>query len=333
MRAMILQRQRQPMTLRDVEVPQPGPGEVQLRVMACGVCRTDLHVVDGDLHEPRLPLIPGHQIVGRVTALGPGAARWRIGQRIGVPWLGGSCGHCGFCRTHHENLCDNAVYTGYQRNGGFAEFTVAREDFCFPIPDGFGDEQAAPLLCAGLIGFRAYRMAVEVGSIGDRPALGLYGFGAAAHILIQVARADGRRVCAFTRAGDAQAQQFALSLGAEWAGDGARQPPFALDAAIIFAPAGELVPQALRAVRKGGRVVCAGIHMSEIPAFDYDLLWGERSICSVANLTRYDGEAFLPLAAALPIRTEVHVYPLAAANQALDDLRAGRFTGAAVVVP
>ena len=333
MRAMILAQQREPMVLRDSAVPKPGPGEVQLRVLACGVCRTDLHVVDGDLHNPKLPLIPGHQIVGRVTELGLGASRWRVGQRIGVPWLGGSCGHCGFCRTQHENLCDNATYTGYQHDGGFAEFAVAREDFCFPIPEGFSDVQAAPLLCAGLIGYRAYRMAVEVGAIEEKFALGLYGFGAAAHILIQLARHEGKRVCAFTRADDEAARRFALSLGAEWAGDSDLLPPMPLDAAIIFAPAGELVPAALRAVRKGGRVVCAGIHMSEIPAFSYDLLWGERSLCSVANLTRRDGEEFLPLAAALPIVIEVHTYPLEQANQALDDLRAGHFTGAAVVVP
>jgi len=330
---MILERQRQPLVMRDVALPRPGAGEVQLQVLACGICRTDLHVVDGELSEPKLPLIPGHQIIGRVTALGENVTRWRVGERIGVPWLGGSCGHCGFCRGHRENLCDWARYTGYQRNGGFAEYTLAAADYCFPIPEMFGDEQAAPLLCAGLIGYRAYRMAAEAGALDEVPILGLYGFGAAAHILIQVARHEGRRVFAFTRAGDEAAQRFALSLGAEWAGDSGQAPPALLDAAIIFAPAGELVPQALRTVRKGGRVVCAGIHMSEIPAFSYDLLWGERSLCSVANLTRHDGEAFLPLAAALPIATKVHIYPLAQVNQALDDLRAGRFTGAAVVVP
>lgn len=333
MRAMVLEQQRQPLVARECAIPLPGAGEVQLRVLACGICRTDLHVVDGDLHEPRLPLIPGHQIVGRVSALGAGVERWQIGQRIGVPWLGASCGHCAFCLSRRENLCDHARYTGYQRDGGFAEYAVANADYCFPIPDNFSDVQAAPLLCAGLIGHRAYRMAREVGAIADEPVLGLYGFGAAAHILVQVARYEGCRVFAFTRAGDSAAQRFALSLGAEWAGDAGAAPPAQLDSAIIFAPVGELVPAALRELRKGGRVVCAGIHMSDIPAFAYDLLWGERSLCSVANLTRHDGEAFLPLAAALPIVTEVHPYPLLEANRALDDLRAGRFTGAAVVVP
>lgn len=333
MRAMVLQQQRQPLVLCERPVPQPRSGEVQLQVLACGVCRTDLHVVDGDLRQPVLPLVPGHQIVGRVTALGEGVTRWRIGERVGVPWLGGSCGHCAYCRSQRENLCDAALYTGYQRDGGFAEYAVAEADYCFPIPDGFGDEQAAPLLCAGLIGYRAYRMAREGGIAPAGAVLGLYGFGAAAHILVQVARSDGLRVFAFTRPGDDAAQQFALQLGAEWAGDASQAPPQLLDAAIIFAPAGELVPAALGVLRKGGRVVCAGIHMSDIPSFAYDLLWGERSVCSVANLTRRDGEDFLPLAAALPIVTEVHTYPLAEANRALEDLRAGRFTGAAVVVP
>lgn len=327
MRAMVLAQPQQPLQLCDVEKPEPGPGQVQLRVLACGVCRTDLHVVDGELTQPKLPLIPGHQIVGEISALGAGVARWRVGQRVGVPWLGGSCGGCRFCSSGRENLCDHAKYTGYQLDGGFAEYAVAAADYCFPIPDGYSAQQAAPLLCAGLIGYRAYCMA------GDGSVLGLYGFGAAAHILIQIACSEGRRVFAFTREGDAAAQQFARELGASWAGDAGLDPPELLDAAIIFAPAGELVPEALRVVNKGGRVICAGIHMSEIPAFSYDLLWGERSICSVANLTRRDGEEFLPLAAALPVKTEVHVYPLAEANRALDDLRHGRFTGAAVVVP
>jgi propanol-preferring alcohol dehydrogenase len=324
---MVFDRAGQPLRLCDVTKPEPAAGQIQLRVLACGVCRTDLHVVDGELGQPKLPLIPGHQIVGEITALGAGVTRWRVGQRVGVPWLGGSCGCCRFCVGGRENLCDHARYTGYQLDGGFAEFAVAAADYCFPIPAGFSAEQAAPLLCAGLIGYRAYRMA------GDAAVLGLYGFGAAAHILIQVARSEGRKVFAFTRDGDVAAQQFALQLGASWAGASGDAPPELLDAAIIFAPAGELVPAALAALNKGGRVVCAGIHMSEIPTFSYDLLWGERSICSVANLTRRDGEEFLPLAAKLPIKTEVHVYALADANRALDDLRNGRFTGAAVVVP
>ena len=332
MRAMVLEQPRRPLVARRLPVPQPGAGEVQIAVAACGVCRTDLHVVDGELREPNLPLVPGHQIVGRVSAVGADVSRWRVGQRIGVPWLGGSCGCCNFCRSRRENLCDAASYTGYQRDGGFAEYAVARADYCFPIPDGFSDVQAAPLLCAGLIGYRAYRMAGLEHADADA-VLGLYGFGAAAHILLQVARSEGRRVFAFTRAGDVAAQQFARALGAEWAGAAEETPPAALDAAIIFAPVGELVPIALGHVRKGGRVVCGGIHMSDIPAFAYELLWGERSICSVANLTRRDGEDFLPLAAALPIVTEVHRYTLEQANCALEDLRAGRFTGAAVVVP
>ncbi|MFV8819400.1 zinc-dependent alcohol dehydrogenase family protein [Haliea sp. E17] len=327
MRAMVFDAVGQPLALRDVPVPQPGPGQLQLRVTVCGICRTDLHVVDGDLTEPTLPVIPGHQIVGEVTALGAGVEGFAPGQRLGVPWLGGSCGHCWYCDRGRENLCDEARYTGYQINGGFAEYTVADARYCFPIPPGFDDRQAAPLLCAGLIGYRAYRRVADCGSIA------LYGFGAAAHILIQVARHHGQRVYAFTREGDFEAQQFALSLGAVWAGDSAAPAPEPLEGAIIFAPAGELVPRALRAVRRGGRVVCAGIHMSDIPSFPYDILWGEREVVSIANLTRRDGEEFLPLAAAIPIETTVHAYPLEQANAALDDLRAGRFTGAAVLVP
>ena len=325
MQAMVLEQPNRALVMTDLEIPEPAAQQLQIKVSACGVCRTDLHVVDGELDSPSLPLVPGHQVVGRVTALGSGVSRFSIGDRVGVPWLGGSCGHCFFCVGGKENLCDEAVYTGYQVNGGFAEYTVADARYCFPLPDGYDDLQAAPLLCAGLIGYRAYRMA------GEARDIGFYGFGAAAHILIQLARFHGQRVHAFTRPGDSEAQAFALELGAAWAGDSTRQCPQPLDAAIIFAPAGELVPAALRAVRKGGRVVCAGIHMSDIPSFPYADLWGERSIASVANLTRADAEEFLPLAAQIPVATEVNVYPLEATNSALDDLRSGRFTGAAVI--
>ncbi len=327
MRAMVMERQRTPLVMRQVPVPSPGAGELLLQVSSCGICRTDLHVVDGDLTEPLLPLIPGHQIVGRVAQLGPGVQGFTAGQRVGVPWLGGSCGHCWYCRHEKENLCDSARYTGYQINGGFAEYTVARADYCFTLPEGYDDTQAAPLLCAGLIGYRAYRLVEHCQTIG------LYGFGAAAHILIQVATHRDQQVYALTREGDHEAQAFARQLGASWAGDSLQRPPVDLDGAIIFAPAGELVPQALRSVRKGGRVVCAGIHMSDIPSFPYEILWGERELCSVANLTRRDGEEFLPLAAAIPVRTTVHRYPLERANEALEDLRCGRFSGAAVLVP
>lgn len=324
---MVLDRQQAPLQLRELPRPSPGQGQLLLEVTACGICRTDLHVVDGDLKEPALPLIPGHQIVGIVRETGPGCDGFSLGQRVGVPWLGGSCGHCWYCRHDRENLCDEARYTGYQINGGFAEYTVADSRYCFPLPECYGDLQAAPLLCAGLIGYRAYRL------LEGAERIGLYGFGAAAHILIQVARHQGQEVYAYTREGDLEAQAFARTLGAAWAGDSGQQAPGELDGAIIFAPAGELVPTALRAVRKGGRVVCAGIHMSEIPAFPYDILWGEREICSVANLTRRDGEEFLPLAAQIPVHTTVHSYPLDQANEALDDLRNGRFSGAAVLVP
>jgi propanol-preferring alcohol dehydrogenase len=327
MRAMVLTSLKHPLTLQRVAVPSPGPREVLIKVDACGICRTDLHVVDGELTEPSLPLIPGHQIVGQVISVGEGAESAWLGRHVGVPWLGGSCGSCEFCLSLQENLCDRAIYTGYQRDGGFAEFTVADSRYCFPLPEAFEDHQAAPLLCAGLIGYRAYRKAGEAGRIG------LYGFGAAAHILIQVAKSQKKTVYAFTRPGDEQAQQFALSLGADWVGDSLQSPPESLDAAIIFAPDGTLVPAALKAVRKGGRVICAGIHMSDIPGFPYRDLWGERCICSVANLTRRDGEEFLPLAAAIPVKTEVHSYPLDRVNDALDDLRHGRFSGAAVVIP
>jgi propanol-preferring alcohol dehydrogenase len=327
MRAMVLQRQNEPLVLQELPVPSPSPEQVLLRVTACGVCRTDLHVVDGDLLEPKLPLVPGHQIVGEIEAVGAAVTGFYPGQRVGVPWLGGSCGHCDYCSRDQENLCDLACYTGYQIDGGFAEYTVADAAYCFPLPDSYSDLQAAPLLCAGLIGYRAYRLVEHCHRIG------LYGFGAAAHILIQVARYRNQEIYAFTRDEDTEAQSFARELGAIWAGGSSESAPVALDGAIIFAPAGELVPQALRAVRKGGRVVCAGIHMSDIPSFPYDILWGEREICSVANLTRRDGEEFLPLAAQIPVQTTVHPYPLEQANQALDDLRDGLFNGAAVLLP
>lgn len=324
---MLLTAPGQPLELQDLPKPRAAAGQLLLKVTACGICRTDLHVVDGELTHPKLPLVPGHQIVGRVEALGPGVTGFAPGQRVGVPWLGGSCGSCWYCRHEKENLCDAARYTGYQINGGFAEYTVADAAYCFELPERYDDLQAAPLLCAGLIGYRAYRLVEAAATIG------LYGFGAAAHILAQVARHRGQRLYAFTRPGDTTAQAFARELGAVWAGDSHQAAPEPLDGAIIFAPEGELVPLALAAVRKGGRVVCAGIHMSEIPAFSYDLLWGEREICSVANLTRRDGLEFLPLAAAIPVTTTVHRYPLERANEALDDLRHGRFNGAAVLVP
>ncbi len=327
MRAMVLHQAGCALQLESLAKPEPGPGQLLLKVSACGVCRTDLHVVDGELAAPKADLIPGHQIVGHVQALGDGVEGFAPGQRVGVPWLGGSCGGCDYCRAGRENLCDQARYTGYQIDGGFAEYCVADARYCFTLPEAYPDEQAAPLLCAGLIGYRAYRMA------GEGLRLGLYGFGAAAHILIQLARHQGREVYAFTREGDSAAQDFAHSLGATWAGASTQPAPVALDAAIIFAPDGGLVPVALQAVRRGGTVVCAGIHMSPIPSFDYSLLWGERTLCSVANLTRADGEEFLPLAAAVPVRTEVSVYPLEQTNQALDDLRAGRVVGAVVIRP
>ncbi len=327
MRAMILDRPGESLRLAEIPDPAPGPGELLVRVAACGVCRTDLHVVDGELTDPVLPLVPGHQIVGRVAALGEGVDGFAPGDRVGVPWLGGNCGACRFCEGGRENLCDDAVYTGYRRHGGFAELCAADARFAFPIPDDYPDLQAAPLLCAGLIGWRAYRMC------GDARRIGLYGFGAAAHIIAQVVVWEGREVFAFTRADDERNRDFALSLGAAWAGPSDAPGPEPLDAAIIFAPAGELVPAALRAVDKGGTVVCAGIHMSEIPAFPYEILWMERTLRSVANLTRRDGAAFLALAPQVPVRTEVTPYPLAEANAALDDLRAGRFEGAAVITP
>jgi propanol-preferring alcohol dehydrogenase len=321
---MLLDGPGSALRLGDLPDPEPGPGEVLLEVAACGVCRTDLHILDGELDRPKLPLVLGHQIVGRVVA---GGERFRAGERVGVPWLGWTDGDCRYCRSGRENLCDHARFTGYDRDGGYAELTVADERFCFPLPDGYPDLQAAPLLCAGLIGYRALRLA------GDGERLGIYGFGAAAHIVCQVARHEGRRVFAFTRADDTASQAFALELGAEWAGDALGPPPEELDAALIFAPAGELVPAALRATAKGGVVVCGGIHMSDIPSFPYELLWGERVLRSVANLTRGDGERFLELAPQVPVRTEVETHPLESAGEALERVRSGALRGAAVVVP
>jgi propanol-preferring alcohol dehydrogenase len=325
MRAMVLPASPGSLEERDLPVPEPGSGQVQLDVHACGVCRTDLHIVDGELSEPKLPLVPGHQIVGRVAAVGEGVAWPAAGERVGVPWLGWTCGECRYCRSGRENLCLRARFTGYDLDGGYAERAVADARFCFPIPDGYPDLQAAPLLCAGLIGYRALRLS------GDPERLGLYGFGAAAHVIAQVAVWEGRRVLAFTRDGDEPGQAFARELGAEWAGGVADEPPDELDAAIIFAPAGELVPLALAAVAKGGTVVCAGIHMSDIPSFTYDLLWGERTLRSVANLTRRDGAEFLELAPRVPVRTHVESFPFDEANEALGRLRSGEIRGAAVL--
>jgi len=325
MRAMVLDRPGVPLAMRERETPAPGRGELLIEIAACGVCRTDLHVVDGELPRPKLPIVPGHEIVGRVAAVGEGVTGFALGERVGVPWLGWTCGVCPYCRADRENLCDAPLFTGYTRDGGYATHAIADERYCFPLPEGLGDTEAAPLLCAGLIGWRSYRMA------GDGPALGLYGFGAAAHILAQVATWQGRRVYAFTRAGDTAAQNFARSLGACWAGSAEEAPPERLDAAIIFAPVGALVPAALRVVKKGGRVVCGGIHMSDIPSFPYAILWEERQIVSVANLTRADAREFLALAPRIGLRVEVTPYLLAEANTALDDLRAGRLQGAAVL--
>lgn len=327
MRAMILRRSGMP--LEPVILPErvPGPGEIRIRVTACGVCRTDLHVVDGELGSAALPVIPGHEIVGRVDAVGDGVAHLTPGQRVGIPWLGYTCGTCPYCSMGRENLCDRPLFTGYTRDGGFATAAIADARYAFDLGEEGEDTSLAPLLCAGLIGWRSLVMA------GDSKLLGLYGFGAAAHIIAQVAVAQGRRVFAFTKPGDEKGQAFARSLGAEWAGSSQEVPPVQLDAAILYAPNGRLVPLALQAVRKGGRVVCAGIHMSDIPAFRYDLLWGERELLSVANLTRQDGHNFLTQAAALKIKTHTTIYPLASANQALADLRAGAFEGAAVLVP
>lgn len=327
MKAMVLNKPQTSLILTDCERPEPAAHELLLKVEACGVCRTDLHIVDGELSEPKLPLILGHQIVGVVEKVGDKVSNFAVGDRVGVPWLAETCGRCEFCTSGRENLCPNAIFTGYTRDGGFAQYTTANEQFCFTIPDGYPNVQAAPLLCAGLIGYRAYRFA------GDAAALGLYGFGSAAHILCQIAVHQGREVYAFTRPNDSETQTFARSLGATWAGGSDERPPVDLDAAVIFAPVGKLVPEALKAVKRGGQVICAGIHMSDIPSFSYDILWGERTIQSVANLTRRDGEESLALAPQVPVKTEITTYPLAQTNEALNDLRHGRFDGAAVILP
>jgi alcohol dehydrogenase, propanol-preferring len=326
MRAMVLHAQRQPLEPAELAMPKPGRGHLLLKVRACAVCRTDLHVIDGELPKPKLPLVLGHEIVAVVAHAGPGAERFAVGERVGVPWLGWTCGACEYCRSGRENLCEQARFTGYTLDGGYAEYTLADERFCFRLPDSYSDAEAAPLLCAGLIGYRSYSRT------GDARRIGIYGFGAAAHIITQVARSQGRKIYAFTRPGDSQGQQFAATLGAVWAGDSNALPPEPLDAAIIFAPAGELVPAALRAVRKGGLVVCGGIHMSDIPGFPYELLWQERSICSIANLTRRDGEEFFALAPRIPVRTTVQTFPLLEANEALHRLRDGKIQGAAVLL-
>ncbi len=326
MRAMVLDSPGKPLRAAEVPVPEPGLEQVLLQVHACAVCRTDLHVVDGELPDPKLPLIPGHQIVGTVEAVGEQVERFAVGDRVGVPWLGYTDGSCRYCLAGRENLCDNARFTGWQVDGGYAGYAVADHRYCFPLPEGYPDLQAAPLLCAGLIGYRSLRMA------GDAERLGLYGFGASAHIVAQVAVHQGRKVFAFTSPGRTETQRFALDLGAAWAGGSDQAPPEELDAAIIFAPVGALVPTALRAVAKGGVVVCAGIHMSDIPSFPYEILWGERVVRSVANLTRKDGEEFLALAPKVPVRTEVETFPLEEANEALKALRSGKIRGAAVLV-
>ena len=327
MRAMVLDRPGTALMLRERPIPRPGPGEILIEIEACGVCRTDLHVVDGELPPAKLPIVPGHEIVGRVAAVGANVTGFARDERVGVPWLGSTCGVCPYCRDGRENLCDRPLFTGYTRDGGYATHTLADARFCFPLPDNVDAAEAAPLLCAGLIGWRSYRMA------GDAAAIGLYGFGAAAHILAQVAAWQGRSVYAFTRAGDEASQNFARSLGAVWAGGSDEMPPEPLDAAIIFAPVGALVPAALRAVKKGGRVVCGGIHMSDIPSFPYRILWEERQLVSVANLTRQDAREFLAIAPQAGIKMHVTRYPLADANTALADLRSGRLEGAAVLIP
>ena len=327
MRAMVLDRPGRPLRMEERPTPAPAAGEVLVAVSACGVCRTDLHVVDGELPDPKLPIVPGHEIVGRVEANGSGVDGLLLGQRVGIPWLGHTCGHCEYCASGRENLCDAPLFTGYTRDGGYATHVIADARYCFALPEAGDAVALAPLLCAGLIGWRSYRMA------GDGKALGLYGFGAAAHILAQVAIWQGRRVYAFTRDGDEAAQEFARSLGVVWAGGSSARPPEPLDAAIIFAPVGALVPAALGVVKKGGRVVCGGIHMSDIPSFPYRILWEERQVISVANLTRADAEEFLAVAPKAGVRTEVHAYLLDQANEALDDLRCGRLQGAAVLCP
>ncbi|ANE53901.1 zinc-dependent alcohol dehydrogenase family protein [Methylomonas sp. DH-1] len=327
MKAMILDRAGAPLRLADCTLPAPAAKQVLLKVRACGVCRTDLHVADGELDQAKLPLIPGHEIVGEVVAKGGLAQRFAIGQRVGVPWLGHTCGRCRYCLSQRENLCEAPGFTGYTLDGGYAEYAVADQDYCFALPERYGDAEAAPLLCAGLIGYRALVAA------GSAETLGVYGFGAAAHIITQVAVWQGRRIFAFTKPGDSAGQDFARQLGAEWAGASSQPPPRAMDAAILFAPVGALVPQALRHVAKGGTVVCAGIHMSEIPAFPYSILWGERSVRSVANLTRQDGEAFLAIAGQAPLETHVRTFALADANLALAQLKNGQIQGAAVLIP
>ncbi len=327
MRAMVLTAADQPLQLMDVPRPVPERDQVLVRVLACGICRTDLHILDGELSQPKLPLIPGHQIVGVVEQLGAGVVGLEPGDRVGIPWLGKTCGHCTYCQTKRENLCDQAQFTGYQIDGGFADYAVAHAAFCFKLPSHYPDLQVAPLLCAGLIGYRALRLA------GPAKRLGLYGFGASAHLVIQMAKHQGREVLVFTRPQDTDSQSFARQLGADWVGSSTEAPPALLDAAIIFAPVGALVPAVLKAMAKGGTVVCAGIHMSDIPSFPYEVLWGERVLRSVANLTRQDGEEFLALAPRIPIQTTVTVYPLAQANEALLALRQGAFQGAAVLQP
>ncbi|MBI3915614.1 MAG: zinc-dependent alcohol dehydrogenase family protein [Betaproteobacteria bacterium] len=327
MKAMQLAAARTPLNRVELPRPEPGPGELLLQVRACGVCRTDLHVVDGDLADGKMPIVPGHEIVGTVVARGEGAGRFAVGERVGVPWLGATCGACNFCLSGRENLCSEARFTGYHLDGGYAEYTIAGERFCFALPAAYSDVEAAPLLCAGLIGYRSLAMA------GDARRLGIYGFGAAAHIIAQVARYQGREIYAFTRPGDSDGQRFARDLGAVWTGDSNATLPRPLDAAIIFAPVGSLVVAALRATTRGGTVVCAGIHMSDIPAFPYEILWGERVLRSVANLTRRDGEEFMRIAPQVPVRTSTETFPLAQANEALTRLRDGRITGAAVLVP
>jgi alcohol dehydrogenase, propanol-preferring len=326
MRAMILEKAGQVLRLAELPSPEAGAGQVLIRVRACAVCRTDLHITDGELNQPKLPLIPGHEIIGVVEEIGKGVNRFKLGDRLGVPWLGWTCGACEFCLSDRENLCNQARFTGYTLDGGYAEYAVADQRFCFAIPDFYSDTDAAPLMCAGLIGYRSLVKA------GEGKRLGIYGFGAAAHIVAQVAKYQNREIYAFSRPGDEKAKKFARGLGAVWAGSSSELPPVKLDAAIIFAPLGELVPQALHALNKGGTVVCGGIHMSDIPSFPYSVLWQERSVCSVANLTRRDGEQFLALAPRVPVRTQVVTFPLEEANEALHRLRSGKITGAAVLV-
>jgi alcohol dehydrogenase, propanol-preferring len=325
MRAMVLEQSRQSLRMVDLPKPKPAAGQVLVQVCACAVCRTDLHIIDGELARPKLPLVPGHEIIGVVAGLGEGVEHFKPGQRVGIPWLGWTCGECRFCRTERENLCERARFTGYDIDGGYAEYTVADQRFCFPIPGTYTDAQAAPLLCAGLIGYRSLL------KTGDAKRLGIYGFGAAAHILTQVAKFQGRKTYAFTRRGDVAGQDFARSVGANWAGDSDTMPPEPLDAAIIFAPAGELIPPALKALDRGGTLVCGGIHMSDVPSFPYDLLWQERTICSVANLTRRDGAEFLALAPRVPVKLHVETFPLEQANEAISRLRHGKIQGAAVL--